>query len=94
MIERSNERHDAFSAPDRTNPHLTEGVFTVLDVVHSPRFERGACPLGGGRSIQLSYECGDMGPQGVRAAGSIPGATLERHVRWKTPAQWQAERAS
>lgn len=38
-------------------------------LVRSSRFERETCPLGGGRSIQLSYE---------RAAGSIAAASRGR----------------
>ena len=39
------------------NPQIAPRVFFVLHVAHSTGVEPVACPLGGGRSIHLSYEC-------------------------------------
>ena len=57
-----NRKHDAvtddcITTQTAQTPTLVAGVFSVLIVVHPSRFERETCPLGGGRSIQLSYEC-------------------------------------
>ncbi|GGK31460.1 NADH dehydrogenase [Deinococcus malanensis] len=49
----------------------SSGGFFVLHVVHSTGFEPVACPLGGGCSIQLSYEC--VAGSGT-GDGSIAGA--------------------
>lgn len=50
-------------------PRPADGPAECSNMVPSRRFERPTCPLGGGRSIQLSYE----GNGGILAWIGTPG---------------------